>query len=640
MGSGNQTLALRDLYPKVEVKGSAVPLAAVMRMRFRLSSDRAPEFQGTAACRQQGAQWNCSLPATRLDLRIEVQGHVPQHYWSVQPPFRLAERENSLEFLPGASVGAWVDGVLSDPAVDAKLISFDEPKAVDRNFEVTRAGEGAAFLLLGAVAPGRYEVLVTQKGRVGARYQILRVAQGEAVLLPGAIRLDKLSAGLEVSVIPAQSPSGRSWQVQLLFVDSGDGAAEQVGRWDLNGSLSISPLASGKYRVRILDEEDSRWVDEEIDIGEQILPLSFDLGAADLSGTVFLGDEPLPGAELVFRHEGAMLRFHSDESGRFSGRVGKAGTWEIQILSRTPQIDRRVKREIPPRELEIRLADLGIRGVVEHEDGSVAARATVMVARLDGEEESWGSARTDEEGAFDYRGVIAGTYRLSAFKVDDAGAGEVPVEEWADEVAVEVDEKKGGPSDLTLTLRKKAILRGRVLSAVGPVAGARLEFRGAKNPVVGLVESATTDLDGSFEVAMPKSHFPLVVAVFASGYPTVLRLAASGDQSMEILLPSETANVTIEDSQSETKDGVRRQFALIQDGLALLEGPTGGFSRSAGPDSSIGARAQIAPGPFAACSGTAAELHQLLTTGSSPTGVVCAYGNAAPGTTVAVRLPP
>jgi hypothetical protein len=336
-----------------------------------------------------------------------------------------------------------------------------------------------------------------------------------------------------------------------------------------------------------------------------------------------------------------MQTFHSDDSGQFSGSVGKAGTWEIQIQSTTPQVDRRVKREIPPRELEIRLADLGIRGVVKHEDGSRAAQATVMVARLDAEEHSWGSARTDEEGAFDYRGVIAGAYRLSAYKVVDDGTGDMPVEEWADEVAVEVDEKKGGPSDLTLTLRKRATLRGRVLSAGGPVAGARLEVRSAKNPVVGLVESAATDVDGSFEVSMPKAHFPLVVSVFAAGYPTVLRLAASADQSIEILLPSETAQVTIEDSQAQTSDGVWRQFALIQDGLPLLDGPTGGFSRTAGrSDSSMGARAQIAPGPFLVCSGTAFGLHQLLTTGASPPGVVCVYRSAGPGETVAVQLPP
>lgn len=621
---------------RMAIEGTSV---TSVRVRFRLSGAATNGYQDEVSCERIAADWVCALPRAELDLRVEAgEGFVPEHRWGVL----VTGPGSGMRLIPrsGSSCSFWVTGLLPERStVEARIQSLDSSRSspfppTAAPFGVQRVGPTRAFLSVGPIPEGRYEVQVKHEGTLGVRLPGIAIGKGEAKLLPAAIHLDRESGALRVHVQPALTPSNRPWTLQLLFSDSAQGGAEEVGRWEFEGVVSLSSLATGTYRARLLDERGDRWVDQLVELGDGSASLEFDLRTFRVIGQVLLGDEPLRSASLFLRAGGVSRRFESDGDGRFSGELPSEGTWSIQVRSKSPQVDRTVAKEIrkgpqgSAAEIEIALPGAGLSGRVVGEDGAAAARSVVMVRLADSREESFGHVVSDERGRFELRGLSAGTYVVWAERGEEA-SDEVEARVEADEVRAE---------EVELRLSPKATLTGTVSSAMGPLASAQVEFRSARAAASTMVEQVVVDLDGGFSIRVPKTSFPVLVTAVAPGHPSVVQLAGSSNQPLEIVLPTEAARVTVEAAPAPTSGGAERQLVLIVGGLPLLDGPTGAFRRRVDENGRVVAHAVVTPGSFVACAGSFADLDRLISSGVPPRDVMCESGSAGPGEISNLRL--
>ena len=506
----------------------------------------------------------------------------------------------------------------------------------DVRLAVHQESPNRAFLSAGPVPAGKYEIRVQQEGTQGARYAVVALDAGEAKSLAPPLRLERAGASLRVTVEPPVSPSGEPWRLHLLFGDPAQGTVEEVLQQELSGALTLSSLVEGLYRARLLEPSGRLRAEEVVDLGSKPETVTFVLGKLAIAGTVSLGEEPLADAKLVFRRAGVVAQFLTDSQGRFAGDVASEGDWEVRVIGQSPAVDRRVKARVErgpdgaTREIVIALPDRGLAGKVVRESGEGAGAAMVLYRSRSRPDPILGSVRADEDGHFRVAGLDPGGYVLMAQRDEEA----------SDDLDVEVDEKRGGPDDLVLRLRKMAKIRGVVTSIAGPIARARLEFRSAKSPVLGLVDEVTADVDGRFEYTAAVGLLPLLVTTSGPGFATTIRFVSAADDPLEILLPTDYGEVVLEDSAPSTPDGTARTFLVMRDGLPLLEGPTAAFRRVVEGDGLMKARTRLAPGPFIACSGTFAELHEMVVLGRRLPDVKCSTGTASTGLMSAVALGP
>lgn len=618
---------LGQLTPTAVVTWSLGSAEPTLRAAFRLAGAGPLGFTYESACERANDEWTCWFPAIPIDVRLEAKGYVPAYRWNFTPP---STRE-ALSLVRGASVAAWLTGLAPNAPVSASLISLDNPKQPSRPFRFAGVGRDAALISLGPVEPGRYEASISQPGKIKTNYRVWRVMPGEASELPQPISLDQPSATLEVAVLPATSRAGAPWTLQLLYVDEASRVADEVGRWPFDefGSFVGSGLAPGRYQVVVLDSRGGRKIEDLRDLNPGTQKIVFSVNEDAVSGVVYLGDKPLANARVSFRRGSRTETLEADPQGRFTGDLDR-GTWDVRVLAREPKVERRLKVDVEPgHELELRVADLAVGGRVERADGN-PGDAVVTFTILAKDDQGSSSTRTNDEGKFELHGLGPGKYTVTASSRDDR--------ESSDEVSVTVDAKTGGPRDLVIRLRQKATLRGRILGNEGTLTSAAVEVRGLQNPVWGVVETARADADGVFEIGFPAGNFPVLITVFAAGYPVIAKAVATSGENVDFVLPVVAGTISITDRFGSTGTGDRRQLIAIQGGLPFIEGPSGGVTQRTRPDGSIELDLRVSPGPIEACSGTALELHQFLVAARKSGTLTCSKGVVIPGGMLKVVL--
>ena len=308
------------------------------------------------------------------------------------------------------------------------------------------------------------------------------------------------------------------------------------------GAASVRGLPPGAYDLQVRDSRDGTWWSDTVEMMGEMSPLFIEIDFVRVCGSVSRGGTPVRGT-LVFgtRSRRPSIAFDLDEDGRFDGHLPFTGEWALEL----EQDNRRQFLEavtVQPRrgkshaEVDVRLPDTLVTGMVVEEGRSVPGARVVILRRGDRlEKEMFSSA--DDEGRFRFVGLRTGEIQLRATKGPLASA-------WVFLDLEDGDEHK----DLELKLVPDTVIEGRVVAAGRGVPGVRLVGFpvAAGRPL--LAVSGATRADGSFEMRLPKGLQKLDLAIVAPGYEVILlavQLAAGEPAPLSINLQGTRGNVLL-----------------------------------------------------------------------------------------------
>lgn len=487
------------------------------------------------------------LPLGRWDLRLAAPGWAPIYRLGLdvgRQPVALG----ALDFQRGSSVSGFLRPSGDEILVAGGAVSLRRPVSADGTALTSEgrlatattstaavAGDGF-FQILGA-PPGVYELEVRAPGAATL------VVPDVAVEADGEVSLGELwlqgALTLAVEVVPPRTPDGRPWQlaVRPARPRAEDGPAV---RTDELGRAAITDLDPGVYALHVRDGEGADLEVREIEVvaptTERVV-----LDIVRVEGRVRLNGEPLA-AELT-AHPGhlGVARFQSNEEGRIAGWSRRPLTRQVvvevaaravdeggdeagdpagaqagdraagQAAARATRFHRRVVVSEPDVEkerwrLDLELEEGTLAGLVRNREGDAVAEAKVLAVPL-AEPLAMKVRRSDGQGRFAID-LVPGRQVVRARHPEQGASQEISVDVLAGGTTPEVE----------LVLELQRTLRGRVVGAASgqgiPSARVAVESVGGASAAGA---SATTGLDGSFEIAVDEVATQLAVSVLVAG---------------------------------------------------------------------------------------------------------------------------
>jgi hypothetical protein len=589
----------------------------------------------------ENGAWSCTLPAGTFDLAISADGFAPTYRKQVSVLPAGSTPLGAIVLERGGSIAGWVavdDGAIDPGSCVARLAPVvaggtSLSSALDlarTGIEQTIGPDG--LLHFTGLAPGTYQLQVAQQGYPPIRVSSIRVEASAETFLPEPMVLKK-PASLAFEVSPPLDWLGRPWRARIFRIDNPPARPLPIafeGAVGVDGRLQVPDQASGRYRVDLLDSLDNRWATGEHEMSKaDLAPRLLEVRWISVEGRVRLGDVPLR-ASLWFggRSGTTSMRMESDEKGRFQGVVPRSGLWRIEVEAPEPVVQTWSLTDVSggrsdKARVDIELPDTRVFGRVVDERNRPVAHANVLL-----EGESLDQLQlADDSGSFTVRGLPEGDLWLGAESSSPKGASE--------RVMVSLVEGRAtGP--LELRLRALDRLAGRVLSPLGPVAGARVLVL-SKDPAGG-GGGATTESDGSFLAEFPRKSSRVVATVGAPGFAL---------QSFDVPTDSQTLALNVSDSGGTLKislpgekDELQRRnltLAVLQNGVVLPITVLQQWAHDHGQprDGSDGALLfpNVAPGDYRACL-VPRQLAGFLPASGIPEGTHCSSGSLAPGGTL------
>lgn len=579
-----------------------------------VSENRKRGPSGTVHCSVgQVGDWSCEVPAGILDLTLRAASYVPRYRWGVRVEPGKAIDLGRLTLVHGASLVGWVEveeGAFDPDRCRVRLTLLQAPggqrekarrmQGVSAESKVNERG----FFQLGPVAPGSYVLTLEHPGYAPAKLFPVDLWPGSETVLKAPLLL-KRPIELEVQLDPPNDWLGQPWQLQILRASDNSAGFDQApvfsGPVPHQGRLSVEGQAPGTFWVRVLDSpgnrifSDTDWVVEGPEDAERLITIDL----VSISGGIELGDEPLE-AFLAFGGENGAVRVElaSDAEGAYEGILPRGGTWRVDILAVDGSLKTYAEVEVLPdegghAEVDIHLPDTHLTGKVVDTEGRGVAGASVWVAGAHGE----ASLDTDGTGSFELRGAPEGPTQLRA----RLGLRDQVL--TSDRTLVHLlDGQTTGPVVLSLEANKP--VTGRVVSELGPVAGAVVDLV-ALDPPLPFGTSVRTGVDAVFSAQVPRQIRSLAAVVSPPGHAlgafvlraeeegTALNVAKEGGV-LEITTP-----YTLEEARS-------RDLAILiaQDGLALPLNTLVRWARGHGARVLSGSQLQIpalAPAQYRVC---------------------------------------
>lgn len=537
--------------------------------------------QGDSECAVVDGHFMCRLPAGVHDLKVHCRGFVSELFWAKELKAAKATNLGRLALRPGSSLLGWV--ATSEGPADPRTcrVSLRAVKAgVPSTREALTREEGAVaqagidrrgLFRMEGIRPGLYALEVTQPGFAPAfSGGFVIVDRGEtelreAVILERPVRL-------RVHVVPHRDPYDKPWRLAVLrgerYAPTHELAFEAES--DDAGSVVSEPMAPGPLRVDLYDSSGSRVAQRFAALSPGCPDVDIEVQQIDVSGRVSLGREPLAATMFFGRRTGSTrIKMQSGGRGQFSGVLPRDGVWEVQVTSSSPEVDRvlpSVEVEPDPQthraEVDLRLPDTALRGVVVDEEGTPVEAASVGVVDL-----TWLAVaflRSGEDGRFEARGLEAGPYTVTAEEVVPAGKRQ------SDAVPVVLSEGGGGPL-VRLVLREKRTLRGIVLGEGRPVPGARVTAVACNGLTAAWGEDASTDTSGRFELAIDQGCATLVLEVMPPGFSFrsfAVRLTDPADVTLGVVSQGGTAHLRLPEA-IDWRDLTTAKWMLWQDGVPV-----------------------------------------------------------------------
>ncbi len=541
----SRPVALR-LFPAAMLTGalSGPPggkLPSLLDLRLEASPDSVgPKVPLTPLqCPVEQGRFECKVPAGRLDLRLRLSAFIPAYLWDVEAKAGEVKDLGQYALKSGSSVVGWVQTEDSRSAAGANVRL--QPQTLGgpagrwtaeglKAMTVEGTTNQRGFFQL-EVQAGMQVATVEKDGFAGISRPGVEVRPGLETQIPEPLVLTK-PLTLHLTLEPPASPSGTPWRILLetrpdvegLQGPQHRGVAGEAGDWVQGG------LSPGRYRISVLEGSEPRLL-EEAELAPGRTELHYSLEGVRVRGEVRLGEEPLQ-AVLWFGGKSGprRARFESDDQGRFEGLLSQEGTWNVELISveddlhiRLPPIDVRKPPGKSHATVEIRVPDTRLQGEVVDEQGKPVPGASILIKPLTRALPSF--ADTDAEGAFGVRGLVPGPHVVRAEEGDRES-------EW---LQVTLEEERETPS-LRLVLQSRVTVSGRVSSARGSVAGARISATadlGEAGAASGT--EAVSGPAGEFTLQLPSGTRNVHLTVLAPGYATrMLKVPFAAGQVLEI----------------------------------------------------------------------------------------------------------
>lgn len=601
LGTVSGTLSVRD-------KSLPKPQKILVKTLSAPAHFRRPQAPpGAMECPlDEKGSWSCALPAATYDLALSAQGLIPHYRWGVEVKAGKESKLGNFELQRGGSLSAWVaveGGDIEPGRCIARLVPRTSSQgdiaetvtlsrtAVER--EVTRDG----FLQLTGLAPGVYSLEVQQPGFAPVRAELVRVEREAETFLRTPLVLRR-PLQLEFSIDPPLDWLGKPWQATVSRRDPAERIARIVfeGAADTEGRFSVPGQTTGRFGVHIIDSLGNKlYTAAETGVdGPATAVQQIEIDILDVEGTIVLGDKPLPAA-LRFQGAGAVsVKLEADAEGHFFGVLPDGGRWLVEVEAAEPRLRTRVWAEVRASRsgkarLDIELPDTRVFGRVVDENGKPAPGARIVALGESIEQ----FAEADGEGLFELRALPEGF----------AWMGAEAASRVSDRVGVTLSE---GLEVGAIELRLRAVekLGGAVTSRLGPVAGALVEIM---TPAPEGGDSATSGLDGTFNVEVPKGARQAVAVVAAPGFALrTFKVALEGQPiAFQVSEEGGTLEVVFSDRAVETLQRDNLGFVVRQNGLPILPGTLERWAQDLGEGRSATEKAlrfpNLAPGEYRAC---------------------------------------
>jgi len=465
---------------------------------------------------EQNGQWKCAVPASLLDIAVRVEGYAPFHKWDVRIPSAGVTDLGMVKLQKGASVVAWLDtNFVKRVTVPVRAVLRYEaaPGASATAMRLALPVAEGVFTKKGVVqlapiAPGRYILETQAKGYAPARVPVQLYAGRETTPRRSIELLPALNVRLLLQ--PPLAPGGIAWRVELWRkTEPGSGSQDAgSGIASRDGIFTAADQAEGPLHIYLKDAKQNILASRDIVISPAVEEYTVRLDVSPLSGTVTIGDTPLPSAKLLFGGSGGAekVRAATDADGHFTVTLPRRGKWIVDVEASKEDVAATTEVSIPKEndEIEIRLPSTEVSGWVRDADGKRLAAARVTLFSSSGR----AMMRTSEsDGVFRFRGVQAGASHLSA--------RDPRTHDYSKETPVTVPDD-GRIENVELSLESVRSIKGVVRSNGDAVVGALVHgyaFLAGR----ARQEQATTDLQGGFTIEVPSSVSEAILIVAAPG---------------------------------------------------------------------------------------------------------------------------
>jgi hypothetical protein len=559
-------------------RGDALPKEISARFEQAAGAKAARRIpQGIVQCPVTGDEFRCAVPAGKLDVRLRAKGYVSHFRWALDVPRAKTVALGTLELRPGGSVVGRVEapgGEVQGTRVEVVPLQASHaagPAEEVKQERLALSGEADArgFFHLVGVPPGMYRVVARSPNLGETVHEPVQVMLNVETEVRERLVLKKPSM-LEVSVTPRVDPLGKPWRIELMEINTARSAFRPAGHGVLSeeGTWRKSGIPQGRYTLFIKDADGSRWLSEEIEVGGGREAVHRTLDAVTVDGTVTLAGDPLA-ATLWFggRHGPRNIRMLTDEQGAFTGVLPAAGPWNVEVESLDPQFSRLVEVEVSSEgRVEIDLPNRKVQGEVVDAETRKPAHTVVILTKTD-ERRPPSQARTDDKGAFSFLGLAEGGYVLQAFSGDGMRSS-APHQ-------VEIGRERE-PAPVTLELRGKRSLAGRVVTAQGPVPGARVSGYPSAGgvPSSNVALAAQTDVEGRFELSVPTDADEIQLTVMPPGFALkATRVRLPSETPVTIPVHQEGGSLTVKlGNENRTSPDALARLQVNVDGLPLDTG--------------------------------------------------------------------
>ncbi len=396
-----------------------------------------------------------NLASGKWQLEIQSATHLLDPALTLDLPRPPGEPELELALQPARAVRGIVLNPAGQPVEGARIrlhqteidmTQYEEPGELEVSCQ---SGEDGRFVF-GPLARGLHQVRAEKEGYCASEPVRFDLSAGAAAK---AITLTLTEGGHLVGTLFDNDGEPNPGRI-ITVVNSQAMTDTHTTTSDAQGSFEFHNLSPGQYQVVALNKSTTEMM-AAMESGEANLADitgNMKMGTAQIEegktteillgeppsdpilvrGQVTLGTEPVSQAFISFGADGkslmdSMVLETLDAEGRYEAKLDGAGRYRITIQQLTggamQQSTVEVVRDIPKQsevELDFALPEGRISGKVRTPGGKPAANVRISVLRqgrastatmLGG---SYVEATTDEAGAFDVRGLQAGTYVVSA----------------------------------------------------------------------------------------------------------------------------------------------------------------------------------------------------------------------------------
>ena len=616
-----------DFWPSGTLAGTITtrtkPVPEELTIAFAAISDAQSPQRGETVCRIESAAFRCTLPAGTWQLGVRARGHISRYFEGITIAESQVRSLSAVELIEGQSISGRV-ALPRGVTTFTKVTIQAKPSGVLENLTPLAQGPGLLTRTVNAekngafhfdgMMPGKYVLRASHPDHLISDAVEVPVRHGREVSLTEALELQP-PRQLSVTIDPPFAPENQRWHVQLnRYMSSNHLDAVTESGASRDGTWSSPPLMDGRYELTVGTMGRDVWYRESFRLAAADERRHIQLSQRSAGGSVSLGGKPLE-ALLTFNDQaGRTFKFNSDSGGHFRGLIPatESGEWAVLVESKAPVVHR-VLDGIRPNDgsdgeatFNIELPASLLTGNVVDEHGTPVAYAIIDMSRA-GSAERFFQAFAESDGSFSLAGLASGNYTIAARTI---GKESNPAE---------IDFKVEQASDpLELVVHDVHEIRGRVVSELGPVAGASVVVAPTDRPAIMMVP-VTTEADGQFTVpvgndvhefdmfiaapgfAYSADHVPVrsgvLVVTIKSGGGTLL-LPASPDREQGYVLVRDGAILPVDllvggwpSSLEQTSDGMLLRIPMIEPGAyALCSVDTSNWTRFRQTHGTMGGR--------------------------------------------------